>query len=83
MNRFALRKAQQIAGQSLDDRLDGKQGDEAGDTIRALLTEAGLTSSEAVKLQETYGWSRWLSGSRLTKECFTAADRGLAAGSER
>lgn len=73
MSQFALRKAKDIAGQSLDDRLDGKRGAEAGDAIKALLAETGLTSSEAIKLLETYGWSRWLSGSRLTREGFTAA----------
>jgi hypothetical protein len=82
MNPFALRRAKDIAGQSRDDRLDGKQADEAGDAIRALLIEAGLDPLEAVKLLDTYGWGRWLSGSRQTKEAFTAADRGLAANKE-
>lgn len=61
-NDATLGEARRIAGQSTDDKLDGKQGTEAEQVILRLLEDAGLDYGEAIDLVSTFGWSRWHAG---------------------
>lgn len=61
-NAATLAEARRIAGQSAEDRLDGKQGGEAHSVILRLLEDAGLDYVEGLKLLGTYEWDRWNAG---------------------
>lgn len=66
----ALAEARRVAGQPVDERLDGKQGEEAREIIIRLLEETGLDFSDAIKLVETYGWNRWEAGYQAARNTF-------------
>lgn len=57
-----LDEARAIAAQPTEDRLDGKQGDEAGELVLQLLKAAGLTYLEAVRLTGARDWQQWKAG---------------------
>ena len=65
-----LTEARRIAGQSVTDRLDGKQGEEAREVMIHLLESTGLDFGDAIKLLEAYGWSRYDSGFRGAREAY-------------
>lgn len=57
-----LADARRIAGQPIEDRLNGKQGDAATQVIIRLLETAGLEYVEALNLTSAAGWERWGAG---------------------
>lgn len=79
MDSFQMRAARRIAEQPINDRMDGANGDEAETVLVAALQASGLDRMDAVRVLETYGWHRFNTGVRLTRDAFTAADRGLKA----
>lgn len=63
-----LAEARRIAGQPAEDRLDGKQGEEAYNVILSLLESTGLDYVEGLKLLGAYEWDRWNSGYAAGRE---------------
>jgi hypothetical protein len=70
MNEPMLNEAKRIAGQSVTDRLDGKQGEEARSVMTELLKDAGLDFGEAYKLLEAYGWERYSTGFQAARSAY-------------
>lgn len=61
-NAATLTEARRIAGQSVEDRLDGKQAEEAKSVILRLLEDAGLDYVEALRLVGAVENERWNTG---------------------
>lgn len=59
---IALAEARRIAGQSVEDRLDGKQAEEAKSVILRLLEETGLDYVDGLRLLGAVQNERWNSG---------------------
>lgn len=57
-----LAEANRIASQSVEDRLEGLQGEEAERVITRLLADAGMTHLDAGKLLSAFGWQSWRNG---------------------
>lgn len=57
-----LAEARRIAGQSVEDRLDGKQAEEAKSVILRLLEETGLDYVHALRLVGAVENERWNTG---------------------
>lgn len=75
MDNPTLAEARRIASQSIGDRLDGKQGEEAKSVILRLLEDAGLDFGEGLSLVEAYGWSRWSNGFQQARGAYFETER--------
>lgn len=62
MTHNPLDRARRIANQPIEDKLNGKQGEEARTVAIRLLQSTGLTHTEAFKLLDAFGWERWTAG---------------------
>lgn len=80
MEHLQIRAARRVAEQPMDARLNGEQADTAETLlVSALMEAAGLSHQDACRVLSAYGWERFNSGVRLTRDAFTATERGLAA----
>lgn len=80
MEHLQIRAARRVAEQPMDARLNGEQADTAETLlVSALMEAAGLSHQDACRVLSAYGWDRFNSGVRLTRDAFTATERGLAA----
>lgn len=61
-NAATLAEAQRIARQSVTDRLDGKQAEEAASVILRLLEDGGLDYIDGLRLLAAVQWERWSAG---------------------
>lgn len=83
MEHLQIRAARRVAEQSMDDRLSGAQASTAEALIVSSLMETtGLSHQDACRVLSAYGWERFNTGVRLTRDAFTATERGLAAAKE-
>lgn len=57
-----LAEARRIARQPINDRLDGKQGEEARSVILHLMEMAGLDYGDAINLLSAPQWFDWHEG---------------------
>lgn len=61
-NEATLAEARRIAQQPIEDRLEGKQGDEARSVILRLLEDAGMDFGDGLRLLGAFDWHRWSEG---------------------
>jgi hypothetical protein len=58
----ALEEAQRVARRPSEDRLDGRLGDEAENAAARLMSAAGLSYTDAIRLVSALYWAGWNQG---------------------